>query len=94
MGQEVNLKLRAARVLRGLTQCDLGNKIDRSQTWVCELERGLVEPSDLDVALICRVLGTKPENIFPMEPDNRVNAPGGDESEALFTARGEIRKPP
>jgi len=94
MRQDINLKLRASRVLQGLTQEDSGNKIDRSQTWVCELERGLVEPSDLDVALICRVLGTKPENIFPMEPDNRVNAPGGDESEALFTARGEIRKPP
>jgi len=67
MGQEVNLKLRAARVLRGLTQGDLGNKIDRSQTWICELERGLIQPSDLDVALICRVLGTKPENIFSQE---------------------------
>jgi len=67
MQREVNLKLRAARVLRGLTQGDLGNKIDRSQTWVCELERGLVEPSDLDVALICRVLGAKPGDIFPQE---------------------------
>ena len=65
MQREVNLKLRAARVLRGLTQGDLGNKIDRSQTWICELERGLVEPSDLDVALICRVLGATPEDIFP-----------------------------
>ncbi len=67
MRQEVNLKLRAARVLRGLTQGDLGNRIDRSQTWVCELERGLIEPSDLDVALICRVLGARPEDIFPQE---------------------------
>ena len=54
------MKLRAARVLRGLTQAELGKKIDRSQTWVCELERGRIEPSDLDVALICRVLGVKP----------------------------------
>ncbi len=67
MRREVNLKLRAARVLRGLTQGDLGNRIDRSQTWVCELERGLIEPSDLDVALICRVLGAKPRDIFPEE---------------------------
>ena len=94
MRKEVNLKLRAARVLRGLTQGDLGKRIDRSQTWICELERGLIEPSDLDVALICRVLGTKPENIFPMEPDNLVNAPGEDESEALFTTRGDIKRPP
>ena len=61
------MKLRAARVLQGLTQGDLGDKIDRSQTWVCELERGLIEPSDLDVALICRVLGARPGDIFPQE---------------------------
>ena len=67
MRQEVNLKLRAARVLRGLTQGELGNKIDRSQTWVCELEHGLIQPSDLDVALICRVLGVKPEDIFSQQ---------------------------
>ncbi len=67
MQREVNLKLRAARVLRGLTQGDLGNKIDRSQTWVCELEHGLIQPSDLDVALICRVLGDRPQDIFPQE---------------------------
>ena len=65
MRQDVNFKLRAARVLRGLTQGDLGDKIDRSQTWICELERGLIKPSDLDVALICRVLGARPGTSFP-----------------------------
>ena len=65
----VNRKLKALRVLRGLRQADLALKVGRSASWVCQLERGLIEPSDLDVALICRVLGVKPEDIFPREPD-------------------------
>ncbi len=93
MVRTVNRTLKALRVLRGLRQVDLAQKVGRSTSWVCQVERGFVEPSDLDVALICRVLGTKPENIFPMEPDNRVNAPGGDETEALITAGGEIKRP-
>ncbi len=67
MGRTVNTKLKAARVLRGLRQSDLGQKLGRSQSWICELERGLIKPSDLDVALICRVLRVKPECVFPEE---------------------------
>lgn len=67
MDRKVNTKLKAARVLRGLRQSDLAEKLGRSQSWVCELERGLIEPSDLDVALICRVLRVKPECLFPEE---------------------------
>ncbi len=71
MAVEVNTKLKAARVLRGLRQSDLGQKLGRSQSWVCELERGLIEPSDLDVALICRVLKAKPEQLFPTESEDQ-----------------------
>ena len=94
MVRTVNRTLKALRVLRGLRQEDLALRVGRSTSWVCQVERGLVEPSDLDVALICRVLGARPEDIFPMEPDNQVNAPGEDESEALFATRAEIKKPP
>lgn len=67
MVRTANRTLKALRVLRGLRQVDLAQKVGRSTSWVCELERGLIEPSDLDVALICRVLGAKPEDIFPQE---------------------------
>jgi len=69
MDKRVNTKLKAARVLQGLRQSDLAAKLGRSQSWVCELERGLIEPSDLDVALICRVLKVNPDSIFPTDLD-------------------------
>ena len=71
MERTVNTKLKAVRVLRGLRQSDLAEKLGRSQSWVCELERGLIEPSDLDVALICRVLKVNPDSIFATDSDNR-----------------------
>lgn len=61
----INTRLRAARVLQGFSQAELAEKISRSQTWVCQLERGLVEPSDLDVSIICRVLQVDPNYLFP-----------------------------
>ena len=67
MVRTVNRTLKALRVLRGLRQADLALRVDRSTSWVCQVERGLIEPSDLDVALICRVLGARPEDIFPQE---------------------------
>ena len=67
MVRTVNRTLKALRVLRGLRQADLAGKVGRSTSWVCQLERGLIEPSDLDIALICRVLGAKPRDIFPEE---------------------------
>jgi DNA-binding XRE family transcriptional regulator len=65
MIEKRNLLLKATRILRGLTQAQLAKKIGRSQTWLCQIERGLLEPSDIDVALICRVLDVTPESIFP-----------------------------
>ncbi len=67
MVRTVNRTLKALRVLRGLRQVDLARKVGRSTSWVCQLERGLIQPSDLDVALICRVLGAQPQDIFPQE---------------------------
>ncbi|MBZ5500130.1 MAG: helix-turn-helix transcriptional regulator [Acidobacteriia bacterium] len=64
----VNRQLRAMRVFRGMTQGELGQKIGKSQAWVCQLERGLQIPTDIDVALICRALNVSPDTIFP-KPD-------------------------
>ncbi len=87
MVRTVNRTLKALRVLRGLRQADLALRVGRSTSWVCQVERGFVEPSDLDVALICRVLEAKPEDIFPL-----VNA--AEEGESPLTAGGGIKKPP
>ncbi len=69
MVRTVNRTLKALRVLRGLRQVDLARKVGRSTSWVCQLERGLIRPTDLDVALVCRVLDVKPKDIFPMVSD-------------------------
>lgn len=66
MDVHINYRLRATRVLRGLTQQEFGQKIGRSQTWVSQVENGLIELSDLDIALICRTLGASPNAIFPL----------------------------
>ena len=64
---KVNRHLKAVRTLLGMRQADLAEKLGRSQAWVCQLERGLLEPSDIDVALLCRALRSKPEELFPKE---------------------------
>jgi transcriptional regulator with XRE-family HTH domain len=63
--KRVNKNLKAARTLRGLTQAELGEKIGKSATWICQLERGRVKASDLDVALLCRALQVRPKFLFP-----------------------------
>lgn len=65
--KKTNFHLKAARILRGLTQEAFAKKLGRSQSWVCQLERGLIEPDDLDVALICRLLKAPPDRVFPGE---------------------------
>ena len=63
----INRHLKAERVLRGLTQAQLAKRLGRSQTWVSEIERGRLQPGDVDVALICRVLGRSPKDLFPQD---------------------------
>jgi transcriptional regulator with XRE-family HTH domain len=70
MGIQKNLQLKAARILHGFTQAQLAEKVGRSQTWVWQLENGLIQASDLDVALICRILRVTPKLIFPNPEQN------------------------
>ena len=65
-----NLQLRAARVVKGFTQAKLAAKLGRSQTWICQIENGLIQASDIDIALICRCLNIAPESAFP-NPDQK-----------------------
>lgn len=67
---KVNSRLRAARALQRFSQSDLAKKINRSPTWVCRLERGFVEPTDLDISIIARVLKVDPNYLFPTQLEN------------------------
>ena len=93
MRKEIRFRLKAARVLRGLTQEDLGKKVARSQSWICQLERGEIEPTDLDVALVCRALVVKPENVFPAE-SSRNGTSGFERATSAGTPEERVRLPP
>ena len=62
----VNRHLKSARALVGLRQADLAKRIGRSQSWLSQIEQGRMQPSEVDQALICRVLGATPDAIFPV----------------------------
>jgi len=62
----VNRNLKSARAMKGLRQADLAKRIGRSQSWLSQIEQGTLQPSEVDQALICRVLGASPDAIFPL----------------------------
>ena len=60
-----NLRLRAFRNFADLTQGELAKKVGKSQGWICGLENGYFTPSDVEIAIICRVLKAPPDEVFP-----------------------------
>ena len=68
MSKRVHSRLRAARVLQGLTQTDLAKRIGRSMAYVGRLESYVVKPSDLEASIIARALRVDPNYLFPKEP--------------------------
>ncbi len=74
---EVNRKLKAVRTLRGMKQKDLTRKLARSQSWLCQIERGYAEPGYIEIALICRALHARPEEVFPRKPLPPTGSPAG-----------------
>lgn len=64
---QINRNLKSARAIKGLTQGDLAERIGRSQSWLSQIEQGALQASQVDQALICRVLGACPDAIFPLE---------------------------
>ena len=93
MKQRLNLTLRATRVLRGLNQAELGSRVGRSQSWVCQIERGQIRPNDVDVALLCRVLQVNPDSVFPDDSTRNERAGLGMEP-SQTTPEGRVRVPP
>ena len=57
MKQTKNI-IKAARVMQGLTQTQLGKKLGKNQSWVSAVENGgLGEANLADVLRLCKVLG-------------------------------------
>lgn len=57
MKQTKNI-IKAARVMQGLTQTQLGKKLGKTQSWVSFVENGgLGEANLADVLRLCKVLG-------------------------------------
>lgn len=55
--QHMGAKLRQARESAGLTQLEVARAVGKSDRWVSDLERGVLEISPLMLAPIARVLG-------------------------------------
>ncbi len=56
--------LRAARVLSGFTQEDLGAAIGKQQAWVSLVESGRMLPTKSEAAEIARVLRVETHELF------------------------------
>lgn len=59
-----NLKLKAARTLRGLTQEQLAISVGVSRQTINAIEKGEYNPSLNLCISICKVLGTTLDNLF------------------------------
>ena len=54
----MNNKLKAARVLTGLSQQQLAKKVGKPQSWISSVENGgLGEARLIDILKLCKVLG-------------------------------------
>ena len=63
------IALRAARVLNGLTQEDLGAAIGKQQAWVSLVESGRMLPTKSEAAEIAKVLQVETHELFERYAD-------------------------
>ena len=61
----VNLVMKGARAMQGLSQLELARLCGRSQQWISKIERRLLNPAMFDKVLISRALKTQPDVLFP-----------------------------
>ncbi len=64
--REVGVLIADGRRRLRWSQFELAQRAGVSRQWVSQVENGLIELSDLDIALICRTLGASPNAIFPL----------------------------
>lgn len=68
-----NLRMKAARAAKGLTQQDLAEAVDVTRQTIVAIERGDYNPTVRLCIDICRVLGTTLDELFwPEEADAQI----------------------
>lgn len=58
-------KLRAIRIEKGYSQEELGFKAGLDRTYISGIERGLRNPSLVNISKLAKALGVKPRDLFP-----------------------------
>ncbi|MBR0417918.1 MAG: helix-turn-helix transcriptional regulator [Erysipelotrichaceae bacterium] len=61
MRNTIRIRLRKARRSAGMTQTDLGNRLDVSYQMIQQYENGKRTPSDETIYRLSEILGTDPE---------------------------------
>lgn len=69
---KIGNKIKALRVLKGLTQEELADRAELSKGFISQLERDLTSPSIATLVDILQVLGTDLNNFFSDEPDEQI----------------------
>ena len=86
-------KIRAARKAAGLTQKQLAEKINVTNTSISNWEKNLSRPDPDDIEHLCWILGVEPNYLFSIDPlpkQNKPNISDEDIKFALFGGSGEI----
>ena len=69
---EIGKKIKQLRVLKGLTQEELGDRCELSKGFISQLERDLTSPSIATLVDILQVLGTDLTEFFSKEEETQI----------------------
>ena len=69
---EIGTKIKQLRVLKGLTQEELGDRCELSKGFISQVERDLTSPSIATLMDILQVLGTDLTEFFSNEEDKQI----------------------
>ncbi len=69
---DIGLKLKELRILKGLTQEELADRVELSKGFISQLERNLTSPSIATLMDILQCLGTTTAEFFTEEPEEQV----------------------
>lgn len=69
---EIGAKIRRLRILYGLTQEELADRVELSKGFISQLERDLASPSIASLCDILECLGTNLKEFFNDSPDEKI----------------------
>lgn len=64
-GNMINRRMKALRILRGLTQDAVASELQIDRSKISRIEHGYVNPKSEEKKKIARILQTQPEQLFP-----------------------------